>query len=88
MLAKVAKLLFYLTLYTGRYQVEPISVTSDSGPDPTYNELTIYAPNDNILEEEVCLCLELAPVQNSNVFFNDNYQAQLCFEDDEGELCT
>ena len=63
-------------------------MVSDSGLNPVYKEITIYTSENDILEREECLCLVLSSIQNSNVFFNDNYKAQLCFEDDEGEVDT
>ena len=63
-------------------------MVSNSGLDPVYKEITIYTSEDDVLEREECLCVELSPVQNSSVFFNDNYQAQLCFKDDEGKACA
>ena len=62
--------------------------TGNGFDDPVYKEITIYTSEDDVLEKEECLCLQLSPTQNSNVFFNDNYKAQLCFKDNEGEALT
>ena len=73
---------------SGQYHVEPVTAKTGYGLDPVYKDIAISTFEDDILEREECLCLQLSPTQNSNVFFTDNRQARLCFEDNEGEPLT